>query len=250
MNPTSLETALAHYLKTGEQSNVLLNAMEDGDEIHAMVEIAIVPDLSKSSLDGVWINYTRNSRLGMNLEPGENLTRFFTFLNVHPRDVLTKEDLSMTPVEEESRLSNSYRDAMNRQNGQAVKQLIDLLTGFEIDPTRPALCTAEIVRIILENTGGYGGYPLIAGWARMSEIMELDFSKPVRIDGLYQVGIHDNVNGCGHMESANISQLELNLARGDLIVCNTKGYTPNSTFDFVGRYYRLELSTARETSLA
>ena len=248
---THLEVALGQYLETGIRPIALRHyeSESEGRE-DDMVEIAVVPDRNRSYLDDLWISDITNSRLGATLQPGENLNRFFRFINLHPRDVITSNHLAMTPVPQELGFDDSYRAYMNRDNANIVRQYLDLLTSdFVVDSTRAPLCSPETATTIMDNAS-YGGYPLIAGWARVGEILALDFDKPLTISGKYQIGIYNSANGSGHMESADPTPFQMQLNRRDLIVCSTMGWTPDGTFGFVPRYYRLELATSKELACA
>jgi hypothetical protein len=246
---TELEKALAHYLKNGhvDDNEVLMD--DHGEERDTEVEIAILPGYHASNLDDMYIQIGSNNRVGNDMIADVNLKRFFELVNVHPRDVLTEEDLSMKPAEIQPYYSNAYRDHLNHCNAAHLKGYLELLTDFEIDTSRPAMCSAETARALMINAS-YGGVPIIAGRAWVSDIMKLDFDKPIRIAGKYQVGIYQNCNGAGHMEANECEAFEMKLHRGDLFVCATKGWTPDQTFGFVGSYYKLELSTAMELTPA
>lgn len=210
-----------------------------------LIEIAILPGYSKSNLDDMWIQALNNTRLGAPFYPDENFKRFFEVMNVHPRDVLRDCHFEFKPMPVEPYYDEAYRVSQNRSNSAIVSKYFELLNDFEIDSTRPGLCDPETARVVLENAG-YGGFPLIAGYATCEEILALDFSKPICLNGNFQIGIWDTLNGSGHAESASKGPFHLNLNRGDLMVLRTKGWTPDDSCGFVGRYYRLELSNSKE----
>lgn len=243
---TALEKALQDYLRAGVP---VPDEFLDSEEIHTEVEIGILPGYSKSNLDDMWIQQINNRRLGFHLMPGENLARFFQLLNVHPRDVLEEHHLRMTPAEQEPYWGDDARDSVNSRNADLLQQMLKLLVDFEVDSSRPALCSNETARIIYDNAS-YGGYPLIAGYARVSDILELDFGAPVKIGGRFQIGIHDSANGSGHMESCVCQSFEMKLERGDLIALPTKGWTPNAVYGFVHGYYQLQIENQRTKATA
>jgi len=252
--PTSLEKGLNDYLKSsdGNYPDAIIDAIAeldngDSDAIHEQVEIAILPGYAKSNLDDMWIQNMNNLRLSASMYPDENLHRFFTVMNVHPREVLTTEHLTVEVARPGGHVTQDYAEWANRMNFDIVKKYFDLIANFKTDASRPPLCDAETMRIIYDNAG-YGGVPIMAGWARISDILDLDFNKNILISGQYQVGIYDTMNGSGHMESATASPFSMKLDRGDLMVLSTKGWTPNHTFGFVGRYYQLDLSTVKEAA--
>lgn len=238
---TQLELALQDYLKNGVP---MPDEFCETHQIHTEVEIGILPGYSNSKLDDMWIQQTHNARLGFHLLPGENLRRFFQLLNVHPRDVLVEADLRITPAAQESYWGDDVRGAVNQRNVELLNQMLTLLVDFEVDGSRPALCSNETAKCIYENVS-YGGYPLIAGFARVSDILELDFDAPITIDGKFQIGIHNSVNGSGHMESSECQGFQMKLDRGDLIVLRTKGWAPDSVYGFVGSFYQLNLQNLR-----
>lgn len=238
--PNAYERALAEYLKNGTP---FPEAMLDEPEIHQQVEIGILPGYSKSNLDDMWINAVRNDRVGWHLFPDANLKRFFEVLNVHPRDVFHQGHLYMAPCKPAPYFNDSFRDSVNATNAKQMTDMLDLLSKFQTDPGRPAMVSGDTARAIYENA--WGGYPLIAGYARISDVLRLDFDQSIQLAGRYQVGIYDSLNGSGHMESAECPPFSMALARRDLIVMVTKGWTPMQTFDFVGKFYEFELSNAK-----
>lgn len=242
---TELEKSLAHYLKHGDVDDNEVLMDEHQNERDAEVEIAILPGYHASNLDDMYIQIGANKRVGNDMIADANLKRFFELINVHPSDVLTEEDLSMKPAEVQPYYGNDYRDHLNQRNAEHLKGYLDLLTDFTVDPSRPAMCSSQTARDLMINAS-YGGVPIIAGRAWASDILNLDFDKPVRIAGKYQIGIYQNMNGAGHMECNECDAFEMKLRRGDLFVCATKGWTPDQTFGFVGSYYKLELSSAKE----
>jgi hypothetical protein len=243
---SSIEKALNQFLK-GEGPAPCEEQF--GDSIHEEIEIGVVPGLSKSTLDGLWLERTSNNRLGFPLKADNALRNFFSFINVHPRDVLKQEHLTMTPVSSEMYLDDNYRDTQNRWNSEQLNALLQILCDFKVDPTRPAICTAEIATIILDNAC-YGGYPLLAGYARVSDILAIDFNEPVSIDGKYAVGLWDNVNGSGHMEGNDCAKFTMKLNPGDLVVLKARGYAPDQSCGFVKSYYQLELENVRQLAEA
>lgn len=244
---THMEAALAHYLKTGELSEVLAEA-DDRDLMHCMVEVAVIPGYSKSDCEAMWIHATSSQHLAFHLTPGENLARFFSLVNVHPRDVLTSNDMSFLPRKCEGQSDASYVAWSNRENAESVKQLIDMVVAFQVDETRPALCSPDTARAVLDNC--WGGIPMIAGWASASEILRLDLNHPTHIAGHYQAGIWDWVNGSGHMESDKPPEFSMQLSRGDVVVLGTKSrWTPDHSCGFVNRFYRLQLQSQRAVEL-
>ncbi len=245
--PSALENALADYLKTGNK--IAISELcedeygyENPEVLHEMVEIAILPGYARSNLDEMWIQTMNNTRLDVSMYPDDNLQRFFKLMNVVPSQVFDKSDLGITVATPMLNISADYAKWVNKQNFDIIKKYFDMMTEFELDASRPALCDAETVRAIIDNTG-YGGVPIIAGLARVSEILELDFTQEIQIAGEYQVGIWDTMNGSGHMESGTAAPFAMKLDRGDLFVLKTKGYTPDESCGFVRKYYRLELAT-------
>lgn len=244
--PAAIETALKDYLKSGVP---IPDEYLNSEAIHTEVEIGILPGYAKSNLDDMWIQRINNNRLGFHLMPGENLTRFFQLLNVHPRDVLDESHLRITPAAHEPYWGDESRGAINHQNAGLLQQMLKLLVDFEVDSARPALCSSETARVIYDNAA-YGGYPLIAGFARVSDIVGLDFSAPIKIGGRFQIGIHDSMNGSGHMESCECQSFEMKLERGDLIAMRTKGWAPDSVYGFVRGHYQLQIDNQRVNASA
>lgn len=238
---THLEAALAQYLQTGELADSLIEA-DEHELQHCMVEVAVIPGYSKSNSDAMWIHATNNQNLAFHLTPGENLARFFTMVNVHPQDVLTAQDMAFSPRKCEPHLDDRYIAWANQQNADSVKQLIDMVTGFKLDETRPPICSADTARAILDNC--WGGIPMIAGWASVLEILNLDLSRPTKVAGHYQAGIWDWVNGSGHLESDNPPEFEIQISQGDIAILATKSrWTPDHSSGFVNRFYRLQLQS-------
>lgn len=252
--PSYLEIGLSNYLKNVHSDEVIGLFECDSDAIHQEVEIGILFDGHKHSKDALWIEPTESQRVGANLRPGLGLRKFFEMVNVHPRDVITSAMLELKPAESDgnfmsSYMSPSYRDHLNRQGAEIVKGYLDLLTDFVEDISRPAICSPEMTRIILENTC-YGGIPLIAGRARISDVMKLDFTKPIVIGGKYEVGIHNYMNGSGHTETDKAVQFTRMLDPKELMVLTTWGHTPDDCCGFSSGYYKLELANAVEVAKA
>lgn len=246
-NPTYLETGLSDYLRgtaSAAADDLLLRALADNEELDVDVEIAVIPGYSKSDLDAMWISNLNNARLGCQLEPGPNLHRFFELLNVHPRDVFTGDMLSVVPAEVAPHLDDHYRQWINQCNFTHVRGYFDLIETFKVNEARIPLCTPDLAREVIQNAT-YGGVPVISGFMKMKDVMSLDFEHPIQLSGRYQMGIWDNVNGSGHMESATETPFELKLDKGDLMVWQTQGWTPDQSCGFVRRFYTLNLSTVQ-----
>jgi hypothetical protein len=248
---SSLEKAVANYFRTGVS---IEQYMCQSDDVHIdefaeeWVEIAILPGYSTSNLDAMWIQSINNSRIGAGLYPDENLKRFFSVMNVHPRDVLTSTHFDFTPVSSnELHLDLDYCKWLNKRNSEVISKYFDLLNDFEVDKNRPALCDVKDATAIIDNAS-HGGWPLIAGYAKVSEILSLEFEKEIVIDGNFQVGIWDNVNGSGHCELAKKGPFTMKLERGDFIGLATQGWTPDHSCGFVHRYYQFALSNAKSST--
>ena len=192
---------VAEYLKDGycfELDEAIVN--ECGNEVSCtQIEIGLIPGYAKTNLDAIWMTSMNDRRLSANYFPDENLTRFFTLINVHPMDVLDSDDFKVEPAKKEPYYGNAYRLSCNQRSAQIIAAYFDLLNNFSIDTSRPALCTPEIARVLLDNSSG--GYPVIAGFVSVEEILAIDFDKPTTLSGKFQVGIWDSMNGSGHMES-------------------------------------------------
>ena len=123
-SPSMLEKAVANFFKTGTpiteyfyQNERIYIDENDIEWAEESVEIAILPGYSTSNLDAMWIQSMDNSRLGANLYPDENLKRFFTIMNVHPRDVLTSTHFEFTHLSSnEPHLDLNYCKWLNKKN--------------------------------------------------------------------------------------------------------------------------------------
>jgi hypothetical protein len=243
---TAIERMVAEYLRDGycfELDEAIVN--EYGNEVSCtQIEIGLIPGYAKTNLDDIWMSSMNDRRLGANYFPDENLTRFFTLINMHPMHVLDSSDFKVVPAKKEPYYGDDYRLSCNQRSAQIIAAYFDLLNNFQIDSSRPALCNSDDARNILDNS--FGGYPVVAGFMSVQEILSLDFDKPVFLAGNFQVGIWDSLNGSGHMESGTAQRSEFNLARDDLFVYRSKGWTPDDSCGFVRRFYTLELANQSE----
>jgi hypothetical protein len=234
--------ALSEYFKSGA---TLPFWIDDDGYLEEEVEVAILPGYSKSDLDGMWISAINNSRIGCPFVPNENLKRFFEIMNV-----LKPHHFEFNPVAAEPKyFGDSYRILENKQNAEIINGYFDLLNNFEIDNSRPSLCHPDDATSIMDNATN-GGWPLIAGYIKVRDILNLNFEDEIVLDGNFQVGIWDNVNGSGHCESAKSGPFKMKIARGDVIILGTKGWSPDKSCGFVRKYYKLELSNTKETETA
>jgi hypothetical protein len=243
---TAIERMVAEYLKDGSRAE-LDEAIDNewGNEVSCtQVELGLIPGYAKTNLDDIWMTSMNDKRLGANYFPDENLTRFFTLINMHPMHVLDSNDFKVEPAKKESYYGYEYMLSCNQRLASIIAAYFDLLNNFSVDSRRPALCTPEDARMVLDSS--VGGYPVIGGFITVEEVLAIDFDKPVSLSGKYQVGIWNCNNGTGWMESGTELESVFNLARGDLFVCRTKGWTPDDSFGFVRRFYKLELANQSE----
>jgi len=243
---TNIERLVSDYLLYG--SRVALDKeIEnewDNEVSCTQIEIGLIPGYATTNLDDIWMTSMNDRRLGANYFPDENLTRFFTLMNVSPMDVLDSDDFKVEPAKKEPYYGDSYRLSCNQRSAQIITAYFELLNNFSIDTSRPALCTPEDARMVLDSSAG--GYPVIAGFISVEDILAIDFDKPVALSGKFQVGIWDSMNGSGWMESGTEQESVFNLNRGDLFVYRTKGWTPDDSCGFVRRFYKLELANERQ----
>lgn len=237
---------VSDYLLYGSRAALDIEiAKEYGNEVSCtQIEIGVIPGYAKTNLDAIWMSSMNDRRLGANYFPDENLTGFFTLMNVSPMDVLNSDDFKVVPVKKETYYGEAYRLSCNQRSAQIIAGYFDLLNNFSIDTSRPALCTPEDARMVLDSSAG--GYPVIGGYLTVEEILAINFDKPVSLSGKFQVGIWDSMNGRGWMESGTEQESVFNLARGDLFVYRTKGWTPDDSFGFVRRFYKLELANQHQ----
>jgi hypothetical protein len=243
---TAIERMVAEYLKDGTRAALDIEiAKEYGNEVSCtQVEIGLIPGYAKTNLDDIWMTSMNDKRLGANYFPDENLTRFFTLINMHPMHVLDSNDFKVVPAKKESYYGYDYMSSCNQRSASIIAAYFDLLNNFSVDSSRPALCTPEDARMILDSS--VGGYPVIGGFITVEDVLSIDFDKPVSLSGKYQVGIWNCHNDSGWMESGTELESVFNLARGDLFVYRTKGWTPDDSCGFVRRFYTLELANQSE----
>ncbi len=115
-------------------------------------------------------------------------------------------------------------------------------------PGEPSLMAASSVAEVLTNAS-YGGHAVIFGFASAFDMMRCDPRQSMSINGNIQIGIHDSINGVGHILSMNGGNTNILLPSGFMLehaVGECGRYSINDVYDFVKGAVSIELTQEHE----
>ncbi len=246
--PSSLDTAVQEWLRFQTPIPKAVRQAFDPDE---PVEIGYVPGLSKTNtLDAHWVHMLPpHARVGVHLEASPALGSFFELINVDPRQIFTDEDLKVQPCPPREP-GDKWPAAQDAWSLSLLAGYLELCSFYRHDPARAQLLSVAAARRVYDNCT-CGGVPMIAGYVSWREVMSLRRHQTIQISGRPQVGIHDNANGSGYLESVEIGDSEtderpvtfnITASRGDFVALKTKGWSPDQSAGFARWTYSFDLT--------
>lgn len=223
------ENLVEHARTAYEDAMYLNDTTSMGDLIGGDHYVVWVPGLSRSGLEDILVMADSNTGDAFNIIPDENFAEFLTIANVS-----SDEWIAFI----ESTTGESLADS--RPGAEAWAQF----SVEKADPQAPARIDVKNVLEILENTNGHG-VTALAVKMNINDIVSLRPGDTVQIKG-GQFGIHDYINGSGHVDDVLLSPLTIKYNPEEWIVdrANQGGvyrYGFNSVYDMVDRAYKAEI---------
>jgi len=234
-------------------------------------EMSFGIDLDKLGVDDLHMYYSRQNWFAVDtLDPNANFMRMFKLMNISPSafieyiieahgydpreaslpEGVKPDDLQGRAILEQANRWQAFSDVA--YDGIVSRQTRDKFadrSGFDRycdelevegrtvhDLDRPAAMPMERLCVIIENAGG-GGVPVYTARYEMKDILSGALDRPfIARNGL--IGIHDFINGSGHMEN-NKSEVLINPAVGGF-----RTISINKVYDFVGTAFDNEIRPA------
>jgi hypothetical protein len=198
------------------------------------VELCYIPGYGESNgLEDMWITNRGVCSSATDVIPDNNLANFLRFVNVS---------------------SDEYIHAAFKQSQANLQDVSEDWKTFSVkaDLSKPALISAEDVVEILDNAT-YGGVPVIAFRTNLKSLIEQDFSadRVMKLetasgaDAVAQIGIHDFINGSGHLATFKESEITLPANLDDLACTQGNGwYGIESVYGLMHSYMTADVTTA------
>lgn len=252
-------------------SDICAEAMDDADTSvltdmfnrHDKVEIAFGIDLNVLAVDDLHIYHSRGYCVSSeDVDPDANFMRMFKLFNVHPMafvEYLTTEkgfdprvpDVQSSEGDEDGYRAKVAREHANRwvafceaaTTGKVSDQTASALGGvfqgwirdLELesrnvhDIDRPAAVLVEDIFEMIENAS-YGGVPVYVARYPIADLLNGKLDEPFVAKG-GQIGIHDFINGSGHVITLE-GEVLINPRAGGYRASNI-----DDVYGIVSRYY-------------
>lgn len=105
--------------------------------------------------------------------------------------------------------------------------------ALSFTPMTGSVTPSDRVLTVLEESNG--GFPVLWTFVDSQELLDIDLSKPINLQGNMQFGLHDNISGSGFVEEVGPSDITIydDLLHSDNTQLGFSRYSVQDVFDFV-----------------
>ena len=214
----------------------------------ARAEMSWIPGLAEAgSIDDLYVTHWNRSRPGVDtVVPDESFARFLRLINMSSDEFLaTAIDLRDDDLRKGPDLPPSPNDSYDIRQRRAYAEI---WRTFHVakDLDRPALLSPKEVVDIVENAS-YGGVPVFVCRVPLKDFLSRDPAKPATFSGGGFVGLHDFLNGSGHIEQPRHPLTIPNLMGWK--VASLRRNTIDDVHGIVDSYYHASIADAPKHAL-
>lgn len=232
------------------------------------IELSFIPGYDQLSIEDLIVTEGFGPCMSWdNIQANANLARTFKFFNVSPVDyadfIKAKYDYDICEPHPQSdseyqiasakKFANKWKILLSVSKGEGIPaELVEGFNSYEmtdifemekimrtgIDVSRPPVIDIEQVVEVFDNAT-YGGVPVFVGRYHMSELLNGKLQEPYIASGKGFVGIHDFINGSGHIVTPQ-NPVFINSERGGLITRSV-----NDVYGIIESYMDCSIKPAR-----